>query len=320
MVIDLLIFVVSLAALLYSADSLIDSACQLAERLKISPMVVGLTIVAVGTSLPEVMASAAAALGDKPEIAVGNVVGSNICNVALILGLPAIFYNITCRRRVLKREGSIMLAVSGTFLLVALFLEGFTRVLGVGFIVTFFSFIAMVFVQANKESGGESEAISATEGHEPGTSLTRTILLTCGMLVLLLASSKFLVDSTVALATAVGVSEAVIAISLIAFGTSLPELSVSISAARKKQGDILVGNILGSNISNILLVLGVTSVIKPFEIQSIIRYLDIPIMFGLACMMYFFLYSDRGIDRNRGIVLLSVYAGVILRCIFIGNS
>ena len=320
MIVDLLIFAVCLAALVYSSDSLIDTVAMLAERLKIPPMVVGLTVVAVGTSLPEVMASVAAAFKGYPEIAVGNVVGSNICNVALVLGFPALFYNINCSTKVIQKEGSIMLFTSVLLTAIGLFSLTITRGIGLVFVSSFFAFITFVFISAKGGAKKQEEETTEIQETEQSSPFYVELLKVASMLVILLASSKFLVDSTVSLATAFGVSEAVIAISLIALGTSLPELSVSVSAARKKQGDILVGNILGSNISNILLVLGSTALVKPFGVSAQVAKIDMPIMLFLAACMYAFLYSEKGINRSRAIVLLTVYGLVILRCIFIGNS
>jgi len=318
MILNLLIFAICLAGLLYSSDKLIDSVVVIAERMKISPMVVGLTVVAVGTSLPEVMASVTAAYKGYPEIAVGNVVGSNICNVALVLGVPALFFNINCSTKVIQREGTVMLLCSFVLGLIGVFSFTIGRGLGLVFTLSFFAFIAAVFLsaKASKKKAEEEEDTEDLEKFSMAPELAKIAL----MLVLLLVSSKFLVDATVSLATAFGVSEAVIAISLIALGTSLPELSVSISAARKNQDDILVGNILGSNISNILLVLGSTALVKPFSISRDVATIDMPIMIFLAVCMYGFLYTEKGITRNRALVLLAVYVMVILRCIFIGNS
>ena len=324
MLANLAIFLVSLVFLLLSADRLIDVVVTFAKGLRISAMVVGLTVVAIGTSLPEVMASSAAAFRGYPDIAIGNVVGSNICNVGLILGLPALFFPIVCSRTVILREGSLMLLATAMLWALGVFLGGMSRIAAGVFFLGFCWFIYSVF---HSESGcEESDTGESSVDDAPGESSTDEagstavlILKLLAYLAALLISSEFLVRSTVELARAVGIAEGVIAISIIALGTSLPELSVSIAAAKKNQGDILIGNILGSNISNIFLVLGVSGLILPFPISGLTLSLDIPLMALLAGLMFYFLYQERGINRSRGIVLLLLYGVMITRCILFSD-
>ncbi|MCB0325481.1 MAG: calcium/sodium antiporter [Bdellovibrionales bacterium] len=312
MITEFLILAVSLAALLYAADNLIETVVSLATRMGMSTMAVGLTVVAIGTSLPEVMASAAAAWKGHPDIAVGNVVGSNICNIGLILGLPALVVPVTCHRAVLRREGLLMILASIVMLVLAVF-GGMSRATGLLFLFGFGWFIYQVFRKTKSNERETSSAENTSDEDAPGS--LWTALRSAGFLGLLLLSSEFLVRSTVSLATDLGVSETVIAITVIALGTSLPELSVSYAAAKRKQGDILVGNILGSNIANILLVLGLSAVISPFAIAPATLYFDIPAMLLLAFVMVAFLWRERGVDRPAGLVLLSLYAAVIVRCV-----
>ncbi len=314
MLVEILILLISLAALLFSADRLIELIVTFARGLNIPTMVVGLTVVAIGTSLPEVMASAAAAFKGHPEIAVGNVVGSNVCNVGLILGLPALFFPIVCSRRVIVRQGGLMLFVTGLFWAIALFNGEISRGISLLFVLGFCAFIYGVF-RASASMQSAEEAVEDTAEIADVGSVPILVLKMIAFLVGLLISSEFLVRSTIEIARGVGISEAVIAISVIALGTSLPELSVSIAAAKKNQGDILVGNILGSNISNILLVLGVTGLISPFPISTVTTKFDIPLMGTLAVAMFAFLYSEKGISKSRGIALLLLYGVMILRCV-----
>ena len=336
MAIDLIILLISIICLLISADKLIDIAVYLAEKLNISTMVIGLTIVAIGTSLPEAAASVAAALEGYPEIALGNVIGSNICNVALILGVPSLLGPIVCARSVLRREGFFMIGLTALLWLLALAIGYIPRELGILFVALFFFYVFFVFHMAKSEEnkdvsevekGHQPEAIRAVE--EEGLGIHKSadgeaakenpvsvlIAKLVVSIIVLLLSSKFLVESTISLARGMGVSESVIALSVIALGTSLPELSVSIAAVRRKQGDILVGNILGSNISNILLVTGLASAISPISIKSITTSLDLPLMLVVSCFMIVFLWDKKGITKPRGVFLLMVYALVIARCI-----
>jgi cation:H+ antiporter len=334
MLLSFIIFAVSLGVLVKAADTFIDTAVECANRLHISPMVVGLTIVAVGTSLPEAVASAAAAFEGVPQIAIGNVLGSNICNIALILGLPALMVPITCRREVIVREGSVMLGISVFLWISCLIFGGLSRSAGVVFVLAFFAFIYIVMKMSKKEvvaanSNVDSSAELAKEEKNlessaagalsdkasDSGSFSKEILIMVTALIFLLGSSKFLVDATVDIARGLGISETVIAISLIALGTSLPELAVSIAAVKKRQGDIMVGNILGSNISNILLVLGLTSAIQPFSVEKITLLFDFPMMILLSGLMFYYLYTEKGIDKPRGTLFLSLYAITIARCV-----
>jgi len=333
MIYHLLILAASLAVLIYSADVFIDSVIVLARQLRISRIVISLTVVAIGTSLPEVMSSGVAAWRGHPEIAIGNVVGSNICNVGLILGLPALFFAIQCRRRVLVEQGGGMLAISIFVWLYSWLAGGIGRVVGGIFLLCFALYIYMVFRFADGLGGDpqelEAETAAASRVSNDKVVAEETVEVVeqrpknLGWLVskmiivvlLLLGSSDRLVASTIELARMIGVSEGIIALSMVALGTSLPELSVSITAARKNQGDILIGNIFGSNVSNLLLVLGTAAIIEPYPVRGLTLIVDFPLMIFLAVLMLVFLYSKKGIDRPRGILLLCVYALMIVRCI-----
>ena len=317
-----LTLVFSLAALLLSADKLVDLAVQLAQRLGVTPFVIGLTIISVGTSLPEVMASGAAALRGYPEIAVGNVVGSNICNVGLILGLPAVFAAISCRRPIVLREGAVMVLITLSFWFLAAVFGGISQFVGLLFLLAFVSFVYWALKSnENQNVEGDSDVSfleEQTSERSPGKEIQMFSVVAKLVLsfVVLLLSSEFLVRSTVGLAQALGVSEGVIALSLIAFGTSLPELSVSYASARQGLGDVLVGNVLGSNITNLLLVLGVSASIHPLSFGPTTISLDIPLMTVFALLMVYFLFHNRGITRGKGLLLLSLYSLVIVRCVY----
>jgi len=309
---DVAIFLVSLVALLLASDSLVEAVIELAKKLQVSTMVIGLTVVSIGTSLPELSSSIIAAYQGHPAIAMGNVLGSNICNIALILGLPGLFVVIRTGRGVLHREGAFMLAITFLFWFLAIQQKAFDALTGVLFLALFFVFILLVFRGAKKEQLG---AQAAEVGREPshGVFQVPAPLRILGAFIILLVSSDFLVSSTVAIAAYLNVSESIIALTLIAFGTSVPELSVSFSAARKKEGDILIGNILGSNISNILLVIGISALIVPVPVESAMLVLDFPAVAFLSVMLVYFLYSEKGITRSRALLFLACYGGVVVR-------
>ena len=252
-----------------------------------------------------------------PEIAIGNVVGSNICNVGLILGLTALFYTIKCQRRVVVEQGATLLAISFSVWIYAWLMGGLGRVIGSVFLIGFALYIYMVFRYADTtdddQEGAEDLEVIKSKSRSVSWLIAKMLIL----MVLLLRSSDLLVTSTIELARMMGVSEGVLALSMIALGTSLPELSVSIAAARKNQGDICIGNIFGSNVSNLLLVLGIAALIEPFPISGLTLSLDFPLMLTLSALMLVFLYGAKGISANRGIVLLCLYGLMILRCILL---
>jgi len=312
MLLDILIFLLSLAGLIYSADYFIDRSVELSEKFRLPKMVVGLTIVAIGTSLPEAAASLVASLSGHPEIAIGNVVGSNICNIALILGLPALLAPIVAGEKFVKRDGRLMLMVSILVFALAAFTGSIPSWAGSIFLGGFAAYI--FYLLKFSENEDESPESFGEEEYDSMLVFTAKLVASAGAIVL---SSDFLVQSTVSLARALDVSEAVIALSLVAFGTSLPELSVSIAAVKKQEGEILVGNIFGSNISNILMVLGLASIVNPIPISQSILQIDLPIMLATSFLMVYFLSRPAGIDKPRGVLFLTIYAAVILRCALI---
>lgn len=320
MVSDSVILFLSMAGLLVSADVFVSAVVRLAERLQVSTLAIGLTVVAIGTSLPEVAASIAAALRNHPEIAFGNVVGSNICNIGLIIGLPAMLMPITCSQSVVRREGLQMLAITALFSALAFMMAEVPRILGCGYVVLFFIYVFKAFRtsgDSDKMSEDSQKDISAEENEDLEEALhgvANIIIRIVVSLAILLISSEYVVQSTINLARALEISETVIALSLIALGTSLPELSVSVAAAKRQQGDIVIGNIVGSNISNILLVIGTAAIINPLSLELTSLKLDLPFMGLLSILMVLFISQKQGITRVKGGLLLALYALFIWRC------
>ena len=316
------LFLLSLAALIKSSDVFVDSAVLTAKRFRVSSLVIGMTMVAIGTSLPEVAASVTASLKGYPEIVLGNVIGSNICNIGLILGLAAFFAPISAKRKVLYQEGSFMVLLSIALWAIAWFYGEINRTSGALFLLLFC--LSLLFVlrrsQKNRRNSGDGleqviEVVEAEEDPEDEIPpLLKLALKAILSLIILLGSCELLIQTTVEFAKILGVSQNVIALTMIALGTSLPELSVSIASAKRKEGDILVGNIIGSNISNILLVLGVAASLEPLSIKPITSQLDLPLMLIFALCMLLFLHKTRGLTRPNGGILLSLYALFLIRC------
>ncbi len=330
MISNFFLLIISLAVLIKSANVFIDNSVTIAKRLHISKMVIGLTIVSIGTSLPELAISSAAALKGHSEIALGNVVGSNICNIGIILGITALIAPITCPRANTASEGFLMLGITIIFWILSGCMGEIPRSVGGLYLISFAVFLVYLIKRKPLEGqdpladslsefdGKDNPEIGVNSEHHDSDSSTAILVikLIAAMLVLLV-SSELMVRATVALARQFNVSEHIIALSMIAFGTSLPELSVSIAAIKKNHGDILVGNIMGSNISNILLILGVTSLISPIPIDTITLKLDFSMMAFLTSLMVLFLYQKNGVNRPKGIVFLGLYGVVLWRCVAI---
>lgn len=313
MLANFLIFIISLIGLLFSADYFVDQAVLLSKKLKLPKIVVGLTVVAVGTSLPEAAASAIAALSGHPEMALGNVIGSNICNIALILGIPALISPIKCRYEYLIKDGLIMLFLSFFLWGLTLYKSQISGLTSYFFLAGFAAYIfyTLKYAGSNEDERNFDDDLSE-DGGKSNSSLFISLRL-AGAMVAIVVFAKFLVDSSSSLATLLGVSENVIALSLIAIGTSLPELSVALSAIKKGESGLLVGGIIGSNISNILLVLGLASFLSPINIQAEVGQIDMPIMVLCSMLMLLFLSQKSGINFIKGITLLVVYSMVIGR-------
>ena len=291
--------------LFIGAEGLVRGSASLALRSGLSPLLVGLTIVAFGTSSPELFASVKAALSQQGDIAVGNVVGSNSFNIGVILGLAALVCPIPVHRQVIKIDAPI--AAAAALLLPFLLLnhtlgrfEGFLLVAGI------LAYTSMNIVLARGQGRGGAE--NAVDVPMAGVSRhwgmdIAFIVAGVGLLVL---GSSLLVKNSIALARVLGVSEAVIGLTIVAAGTSMPELATSVVAAVRKQPDIAVGNVVGSNIFNILAILGVASIVSPLRAPGV-SMLDYGVMIGLTVLVIPLLYTGRLLHRLEGAALLTVY-------------
>jgi cation:H+ antiporter len=284
--------------LYFGADWLVDASAKLALHLGVKPLIVGLTIVALGTSAPELVVSIKSVLAGSGDLAVGNVVGSNICNVALILGLSALICPIHTSKQLFKFDIPVVVLAS---LLVWLFLRDNVVQIweGAVFLILFAGYIAYSIVNAKSD-----EKIEPYSGKSD--SVIRSIEFIVVGLGLLIVGSEFLVRGAMELASRWGVSEAIIGITVVAVGTSLPELATSAVAAFKRHSDIAIGNIVGSNIFNILGILGVVGVMGPIKAEGILLK-DILVMIALAVILLAPLLTKRVLTRWQGAVLLGIY-------------
>ncbi|WP_291861360.1 calcium/sodium antiporter [Bradyrhizobium sp.] len=306
----LLSFLLGLAALVIGAELLVRGASKLALTFGISPLVVGLTVVSLGTSAPEVAVSVQAAMSDQADIAVGNVVGSNILNVLFILGLSALITPLIIRRQLIRQEVPIMVGTS--LLLAVLAWDGtLSRIDGLIMACLLAAYIAFLIVQSRRQEKSSDAQSIAEAGSGWNSKLPVQIALIIAGLVLLVFGANWLVQAAVTFAKLLGVSEMVIGLTIVAVGTSLPEIATSITAAIRGERDIAVGNVVGSNIFNILGVLGVSSAVAPsgLSIAPAILAFDIPVMIAvaIACLPIFF--TGNLIARWEGAVFLALYVG-----------
>lgn len=297
--------------LLLGGDFLVRGAVALAEKLDVSPLVIGLTVVALGTSAPELMVSIKAILHDAPGIAIGNVVGSNIANVLLVLGVPALIFPITASGASLNRDNLIM--VLATLLFIAFCWSG-TLVTWQGaiFVILLAAFIFHAYWSARK--GGDLP-LEIEEDLDGISVFPHTMPVALGMIAVgfagLMLGANLLVSGAVSVAREAGISETVIGLTMIAIGTSLPELTTSVVAAMRRHGDVAIGNVIGSNMFNILGVMGVTSLLMPVPVSAGIINYDLWVMLGASVLLIPFAYFRVPLGRVVGITFTLAYVAYI---------
>ncbi|HEX4886329.1 MAG TPA: calcium/sodium antiporter [Casimicrobiaceae bacterium] len=303
-----------LVFLVAGAEGLVRGASKLALSLGISPLVVGLTIVAFGTSAPEMAVSVEAARSGQVDIALGNVVGSNIFNVLFILGISAMIAPLVVNAQLIRQEVPVMIAAS--LLLFALAADGgISRVDGVLFVLMLLAYTTFLVLESRRETRATKKEFAEEFAEPTGAGWDRhwgvQVALVLGGLALLVLGARWLVESSVAIAIALGVSELVVGLTIVAAGTSLPEVATSIVATIRGERDIAVGNVVGSNSFNILGVLGLSATLAPTElpVATSLLLFDVPIMtaVALACLPVFL--TGRTIERWEGAVFLAYYAG-----------
>ena len=288
-----------------AGEALLRGAVTVATGFKVPPLIIGLTIIAFGTSAPELTVSLNAALGGQPDISIGNVVGSNIANILLVLGAMAVVSPFFVNQGTLGRDGGFMLGVSIVLLLFGLY-GGIPTLAGALLLAVLVGFTIYLYT-SNRSSDDTAEAEAGVdENLVPGGLPVAFIVLLLG-LAGVIWGAELMVDGAVGLARQFGIPEAVIALSLVAIGTSLPELAVSLVAAMRGHAGLAVGNIIGSNISNILLILGGTALVADLPISTAIAYRDLPIMVAVAWLGLFFMASGRRMSRREGIICLALY-------------
>ena len=314
LLLDLGLVAVGLAVLLLAGDLLVRGAVNLALRAGVPALMVGMTVVAFGTSAPELLVSVQAVLAGAGGLALGNVVGSNTANILLVLGAPALIAAVAVGRDV-TRDYLIMLAISALFVALA-----FTGVIGrwqaAVLLGAFALFMADSFRRARRARNGPQP--EELEGADPALPPLHIAIFTALGLIGLPLGAQMLVTGSVSIAEALGVSDLIIGLTIVAVGTSLPELATTLMAAIRREGGVALGNIIGSNLFNLALILGVAGLVGPMPIPAQMLALDIWVMLAASLVLGLFIWAARPISRLWGLVLLLAYAGYIWAIIWIG--
>ncbi len=341
MIYDIIIFIAALAVLIKASGFLVESASKLAKAAGISEFMIGFSIVAVGTSLPELVSSIAAAFYGNSGLVMGNIVGSNIANIALILAAGALIMPLAIQKRMFTREGMFLLFSS--LLFYAFALTGRIKLWhGILMIVVYALYLAyiaqneifngafmrflrdLITARAGKGIGRLKTAYKEYKNGRDGSGGHISVLFAAKQLMIisvscfaLYFSSKYLIPAAHNIALGLHVPDTIIGVTLLAVGTSLPELTVSIIAARKAKGDLLVGNILGSNIANILLIIGISSIISPLAVASGMIYFFMPAMLLITILLLGFIRANWAVRMIHGFVFLVLYAVFIALIIYL---
>lgn len=306
MILDVILLIVGFVILIKGADVFVDGASSVAGNFKVSKMLIGLTIVAFGTSAPEFAVSVKSLLNNSGDIVLGNVIGSNILNILLILGISSLFHSLNVTNNTVKKELPITLLITTLFVVLlsdSLFdkhiINEFTRGDGIVLLLFFTIFIYYLISMARKKIDNDQD--------EEYLSMGKALLYTLGGLIAIVIGSNLVVDNASSLALASGVSEKMVALTIIAFGTSLPELVTSVAATRKGEYDIAIGNIVGSNIFNIGVVIGVPVALLGSISKVTFNYIDSAAMILSALLLFLFSWKDKKISRNEGIIFLIIF-------------
>ncbi len=303
MIVNILMIIAGVVLVLWGADRLTDGAVALAERMQIPQIVIGLTIVALGTSAPEFCVSLVSALKGTADLAVGNVVGSNIFNTMLIVGVAAMVAPMTILPSTIRKDVPVALVASVALTVMVLMDGDLSRVDAA---LLFVGFLIFMWITLRGAKG--SHAIEQEQAAPRGYSVLKSLLLLALGLACLVVGSNIFVDGAANVAQELGVSEAVIGLTIVAGGTSLPELATSVVAARKGNSGIAIGNVLGSNVMNILLILGGAGLISPMVVKGI-TIVDFTVMTGSMLLLWLFSYTKLTVARWEGAVLTTIFLG-----------
>lgn len=299
------------AALYYGAEFLVRGGVRIAERCRISPLVIGLTLVAFATSAPELVVSVDAAIAGNADISLGNVVGSNICNIALILGLCAVITPLRVNTHLFQFDAPVMLLAAAMLTIFYLTGHGISRIHGAIFFAAIILYTVWSVRQAKREAAVNAAVVeearkSVSSGNARAMRLPAAVLLTIAGLALLILGAKLFLAGSVFFARLLQVSDAVIGLTLVAVGTSLPELATSVVAAVRGEKDIAIGNVVGSNIFNVFAILGIAPLISPLR-NATLSYVDLGVMLLCSVLLLPIMRTGWKISRLEGVFLLLIY-------------
>ena len=317
MILNIILLVIGFVILIKGADYFVDGASSIAGNFKVSKMLIGLTIVAFGTSAPELAVSIKSMITHSGDIVLGNVIGSNILNILLILGTSSLVHDLYVKNNTVKKELPITLLITTLFIVLisdSLFDKGlnnsFTRGDGIAVLLFFTVFIYYLISMARNKIDDEQE--------ETYMKMSKALLFTLGGLIGIVLGSNFVVDNASELASTLGVSEKMIALTIIALGTSLPELVTSVTATKKGEYDIAIGNVVGSNIFNIGMVLGIPTTIFGTIPNITVNYIDLSVMLLAAFLLFLFSLNDRKITKIEGIIFLLIFLTYYSYVVYMG--
>ncbi len=310
MLYPLMAVALGLLLLIWSSDRFVDGAAGLARHFGMPPLLIGMVVIGFGTSMPEMVVSALSSVQGNPGLALGNAYGSNIANIALILGLTAMIHPIAVHSQVLRKELPILCAVTLFAAFQARDLR-ISRLESVSLLVVFVALMVWTTLQALRQRGDALDADFVKELSAPPPPLSRSLMWLAVGLLVLIASSQILVWGAVKIAHHFGVSDLIVGLTIVAVGTSLPELASSIAASRKGEPDLALGNIIGSNLFNTLAVVGIAGSIHPMSLDRMVLFRDLPVMGGLTFLLFVFCTGWRGraprINRLEGAFLLVAF-------------
>jgi cation:H+ antiporter len=300
---EYLFLILGLVVLIIGGEFLVRGAVAIAYRYKLSPLVVGMTIVSFGTSAPELLVSLQAALTGSPDIAIGNVIGSNISNLALVLAITAMIFPMPVKDDTIRIDWPMMMGATVLFYLAIVFDNKLNWYEGLAFVMILVTFVVWLIKKSRTENKEEEKIMQK----EKATRMPYPIILVILGCVGLAFGAKWLLDAAKAVALNIGISEHVIGVTIIAFGTSVPELTTSCIAAFRKQTDISLGNLIGSNLFNILAILGITGMVKEIKISAEVFNYDIFWLLGLSLFILPLVLLQKRISRIGGVMLFAIY-------------
>ncbi|MEG2193989.1 MAG: calcium/sodium antiporter [Terrisporobacter sp.] len=302
-----LLLIIGFLFLIKGADLFVEGAASIARKFNVPAMVIGLTIVAMGTSAPEAAVSITSSLAGQNDMSVANVVGSNFFNILVVLGVSSIITKLPVQNNTIKKDGPFLLLVSGLLLLFGFNLN-ISRIEGFIFLAVFAYFLFST-VKSSKNTtlnNVDEAAISIDVEIDEQASMPKTILLSVIGIVGIVIGGDMVVDSATSIATSFGMSANLVGLTIVAVGTSLPEFVTSVVAIKKGETEIAIGNVIGSNVFNILLVLGLATTIKPITI-SMLALTDITFMVAITILLYLFMKKDNSLVKKHGIILVAIY-------------